>query len=86
LKAFGGILDAVGKFVPQLKQVGDMFKQVSSAFDAVSQMTAKFQEAENQRQQEQARNAAVKPKPAPTPAATPATAIPEPAAGGIVSV
>ncbi|MEB3203660.1 MAG: hypothetical protein VKP57_03075 [Candidatus Sericytochromatia bacterium] len=65
LQAMGGIFDAIGQFVPQLKQVGDMFKQVSGAFDAFAQMTAKM-EAMNQ-ERDQQNNAQVAPR-APVPA------------------
>jgi len=60
LQAIGGIFDAIGQFVPQLKQVGDMFKQVSGAVDAFAQMAAKM-DAMNQ-ERDQQRNAQVAPR------------------------
>jgi len=57
----GGIFDAIGQFVPQLKQVGDMFKQVSGAVDAFAQMAAKLEESNRERDQQ--RNAQVAARP-----------------------
>ncbi|MBM3259928.1 MAG: hypothetical protein FJY99_09300 [Candidatus Sericytochromatia bacterium] len=61
LQAIGGIFGAIGQFVPQLKQIGDIFKQVSGAVDAFAQMAAKLEESNRERDQQ--RNAQVVARP-----------------------
>jgi len=61
LQAIGGIFDAIGQFVPQLKQIGDMFKQVSGAVDAFAQMAAKLEESNRERDQQRNAQVAVRP-------------------------
>ncbi|MEB3238127.1 MAG: hypothetical protein VKO64_10955 [Candidatus Sericytochromatia bacterium] len=61
LQAIGGVLDAIGQFVPQLKQVGDMFKQASGAFDAFAQMSAKLDAMNQERDQQNNAQVAARP-------------------------
>ncbi|MEB3238124.1 MAG: hypothetical protein VKO64_10940 [Candidatus Sericytochromatia bacterium] len=63
MQGLGGIFDAIGKFVPEMQQIGGIFQQLGGAFDAFSQMSAKVEEMTAR--QDQARNAAAQQPPAP---------------------
>ncbi|MEB3238126.1 MAG: hypothetical protein VKO64_10950 [Candidatus Sericytochromatia bacterium] len=63
IKAIGGVFEAIGQFVPQFKQIGDMFKQASSAFDVMAKMGEKAASEEGGK--DAALSAATKPATAP---------------------
>ncbi|MEB3203661.1 MAG: hypothetical protein VKP57_03080 [Candidatus Sericytochromatia bacterium] len=46
LKAFGGVMDAIGQFVPQFKQIGDMMNKAADAFSVMSKMGEKAESEE----------------------------------------
>jgi len=41
LKAVGGLMGAIGQFVPQFKQIGSMLNQASDAFSVMSKINDK---------------------------------------------
>lgn len=63
IKAIGGFFEALGQVVPQFKQLGDMFKQVTSAFDVMAKMGEKA--AGEEAAQDKALSSATKPAQAP---------------------
>lgn len=70
LKAVGGLMEAIGQFVPQFKQIGSMLNQASDAFSVMSKIGEKAETEEAGKDVAKAGVAAPKAPPA-APAASP---------------